>query len=151
MAFSYINLEHSKFGNFPFKDQKKEYKEPTFQDLMYHIIRCGLIHGSKYNIKFHKIDEIIIEKNILIFPARLIWALLGIIVFCSSNKDEQTADGYYLLIFDQHFTINGWWGMEEFVYLRFQDRITNSPRITLNIPHNHFHSQSQSSEDKKAT
>jgi hypothetical protein len=70
------------------------------------------------------------------------------VVFCNSNKNELTADGYYLSIYDQKFTINAWWGLEEFIRSRFNDKISNKPLI-LNIPYKHFHGSPEDNVSNK--
>jgi hypothetical protein len=113
MSFPGINLEESKFGNFSFKDSRgKDHSEPTFQEIMYHIVRCSLVHGDipDQPIKLHHEDTIFLGKDTLILPIRLIWGLLGIIVFCKANQGEFTAYSYFLSIGKQIFTINAWWG-----------------------------------------
>lgn len=110
MAFGGINLDESKFGNFPIEGNP----EPTFQDLVYHIIRCNLVHddGVPDNFEFVDSDTITFKKDHLVFPKKFIWALLAVVVFCPCNSDEKTADGYWLSIFDNHFIINDFWGQE---------------------------------------
>ena len=140
MSLPGINLDESKFGNFPFKDSgNKEYHEPNFQDLMYNVVRCGLIHGENSNLRFHQDNTIYLGKDILILPIRIVWGLLGIVVFCVDNKSEKTADGYFLSILEQRFTINGWWGMEEIIRMRYKERTENNPRMKLNIIKEHFY------------
>jgi len=110
MAFGGINLDESKFGNFPIDGNPK----PSFQDLIYHVVRCNLVHdeGVPDNFEFTDSDTIIMRKDHLVFPKKLIWALLAVIVFCPCNSHEKTADGYWLSIFENRFIINDFWGQE---------------------------------------
>ncbi len=134
MAFFGINLEESIFGNYPIEGNL----EPTFQDLIYHVIRCNLVHdeGIPNNFEFSDVDMITMRKDHLIFPKRLIWGLLAIVVFCPVNEDERTDDGYYLSIFQNQFHINDFWGMEDVAKHIHQKR--NPIRVSLVAPSGHI-------------
>lgn len=75
MAFGGLNLDETKFGNFPIDG----YPAPTFQDLIYHIVRCNLVHdeGIPDNFEFSDSDSISFSKDHLIFPKKLIWRTPG--------------------------------------------------------------------------
>lgn len=111
MAFFGINLDESKFGNYPIDGNP----EPSFQDLIYHVIRCNLVHaeGVPENFEFSDVDMITVNKDHLVFPKRLIWGLLAPVVFCPVNETELTEVGYYISIFQNRFHINDFWGKEE--------------------------------------
>lgn len=91
MAFHGVNSETSVFGNYPIKGNV----EPTFADLIYHVVRCSLVHdvGLPDNFSFTKQNLIIYEYKKLIFPEKLIWGLIAIVVFSPENKGEKTAAG----------------------------------------------------------
>lgn len=120
MAFGGINLDESKFGNFPIDGNP----EPTFQDLIYHVIRCNLVHdeGVPDSFEFTDSDTITLQKGHLVFPKKLIWGLLAVVVFCPCNSDEKTADGYWLSIFENHFVINDFWGQESVARIVYEKR-----------------------------
>ena len=120
MAFGGINLEESKFGNYPIDGNP----EPTFQDLIYHVIRCELVHaeGVPENFGFTDTDTITLQKDHLVFPKKLIWGLLAVVVFCPCNSDQRTAEGYWLSIFENRFVINDFWGQETVAKIVYEKR-----------------------------
>lgn len=134
MAFFGINLDESKFGNFPIDGNT----EPTFQDLIYHVIRCNLVHdeGIPLNFEFSDIDQITLKKDHLIFPKKLIWGLLAVVVFCPVNVNEVTDDGYYISIFENRFLINDFWGMEDVARQVHKKR--NPIRVGIIAPPGHI-------------
>jgi len=142
MSFSGINLEESTFGNFSFVDSHdKQHDNPSMQEILYHIVRCSLIHGDQSDqiFRFHQEDSIFLGKDILMLPYRVLWGLLGVVVFCKANKNETTADGYYLSIYNRQYDINMSWGIEELIHTQYLELIKNSPRVKLNILKEHFY------------
>jgi len=134
MAFGGINLEETKFGNFPIDGNP----DPTFQDLIYHVIRCNLVHdeGIPENFEFTDTDTITLKKDHLIFPKKLIWGLLAVVVFCPCNADQRTADGYWLSIFDNRFVINDFWGQESVTTIVYEQR--KPIRVAIICPPGHM-------------
>jgi hypothetical protein len=134
MAFNGINLDDSKFGNFPIDGNP----EPTFQDLIYHVIRCNLVHdeGVPANFEFTDSDTITLEKDRLCFPKRLIWGLIAVVVFCPCNSNEKTAEGYWVSIFDNRFVINDFWGQEFAARIVYEKR--KPIRVGIVCPQGHI-------------
>ncbi len=134
MAFFGINLDESKFGNFPIDGNP----ETTFQDLIYHVISCNLVHdeGIPLNFEFSDIDQITLKKDHLIFPKKLIWGLLAVVVFCPVNVNEITDDCYYISIFENRFLINDFWGMEDVARQVHKKR--NPIRVGIIAPPGHI-------------
>jgi hypothetical protein len=130
MAFGGINLGDSKFGNYPLPG----YPEPTLQELIYHAICCNLVHdeGVPETFEFSDADSINTRSGHLVFPNRLIWGPLSIVVFNPSNVNEKTADGYWLSIFENQFQINDFWGQEHVAKHVYEKR--NLIRVTLIVP-----------------
>jgi len=139
MSLGGINLDESKFGNYPVVTAYgKEITEPTFQDFLYHIVRCGLSYdeSSSANFSFIEGNSIILSGNTIALPKKLIWGLLAVIVFCPINAMQRTSDGYWLSLFEHKFVINEAWGKEDLIRRIYDER--NLTSVILNIPHNHF-------------
>ncbi len=113
MAMGGINVNDSVFGNYPLL----KCKEPKIKDLIYHVIRCNIVHdeGLPNNFMFADGDQMVCEKGIMVLPKKLIWGLIGIVVFCNVNKTEKTEEGYWLGIFENKLVINDFWGEESIV------------------------------------
>lgn len=134
MAFQGINLDESKFGNYPIDG----IPEPTFQELIYHAIRCNLVHGDGVPETFGFSDGNIItmSKDHLIFPKNLIWGLLAVVVFCPANNTEKTSDGYWLSVFNSRFVIDDFWGQEQVMRVIYDKR--NLIRVAIIVPTGHM-------------
>jgi len=130
MALGGIDLEKSVFGNYPLPDNP----EPSFADLMYHVVRCGLVHeeGLPDNFAFVNNDRLVMAEDHIELPTKVIWALLGIVVFCPANSGQKTGDGYWLSIFDKKFVINESWGREDLARAVYEER--KPIRVALNWP-----------------
>lgn len=110
-----INLETTRFSNISLK--KKE--APDFAEFIYEIFRCCNAHGVSVPERFsvlptngtHNSDWLLGPEE-LHMPDRVIWVLLGVVVFSKVNSDKKIKDGYYLSLGGERFTINEWWGRE---------------------------------------
>lgn len=83
------------------------------EDIIYHAIRCGLIHSTGIDQKIHWDENMIIgsdDKGNLILSNKLIWGLLGAIIFCPANQDESIQEDYWISIDDFKFFIQEVWG-----------------------------------------
>ncbi len=138
MSFPVLNLDKSTFSGFKFKDVNgKEYNKPAFQDIVYYIIRCNLIHGknniASKQLRFQQEDSIHCTKDMLILPIRMLWGLLGVIAFCTSNIDECTTDGYYLSINECIYPINISWGIQDLIQKQFSDKISSFTKEIIDV------------------
>jgi hypothetical protein len=133
MAFGGINLETSTFGNFPIQGNP----EPTFQDLIYHVIRCNLVHdeGIPLNLEFADSSTITYTKDHLVLPKKLLWGLLAIVVFCPANANEKTDGGHWLSIFENRFVIDDFWGQEIVARIVYEKH--NPIRVGIIVPPGH--------------
>ena len=100
---------------------------PDAADVIYAIHRCCHNHGEALPDGFELIRDGIGKEDgnsVLIdfasgtvnFSERLIFALLGIVVYAPINAHQKNPklDGYYLSFNSQEYLINEWWGrMEE--------------------------------------
>ncbi len=65
----------------------------TFEEIMYHIVRCGIAHEAKFpgNIEFRKGRRLIVNveaENHLVLPKELIMGMMLAVVSAPENKDE---------------------------------------------------------------
>lgn len=115
MVFEGLDLENCKFGNFPIEDGDKLIKQPSIADIVYHIIRCGLMHGDGVpeNIQFTEDKSTHLDKNILRIPKNLIWGLIAIVTFSKCNQNETIDKRFWLEIAGNRLCINDSFGQEE--------------------------------------
>ncbi|MEJ1296898.1 MAG: hypothetical protein RPU34_07195 [Candidatus Sedimenticola sp. (ex Thyasira tokunagai)] len=132
MSIGGINLDETVFENFPITEAvKKPIEKPKFYDLMYHVVRCGLIHSDSLEkgFSFHKENTILLADREITFPASVVWGLLAIVVFCPENREEETAPGYWIGFHENRLVINDFWGNEDIArHLAGRYPI---PRVTL--------------------
>ncbi|EIZ1412020.1 hypothetical protein MOV01_004366 [Vibrio vulnificus] len=131
MSLRGINLDETTFDNFPIKIFNKIEGKPRFCDLIYHVVRCGLVHSDtlEKGFSFHDRDAIEIADKELVLPSSILWGLLGVVVFCPANVNEETDDRYYISIFGNRFVINDFWGQE--AVARHVASRHKGPRVTL--------------------
>ena len=134
MSFFGINIEESIFGNYPIEGNN----EPTLMDLIYHVLRCSIVHdeGIPSNFLFGDSDHIQLWNGKIVFPKKMIWGLLAIIIFCPCNKNEQIHPDYWLKIFEHKFIINNYWGNESAARAIYDS--LEPIRVILKIPYGHF-------------
>lgn len=88
--------------------------------LVYKVFRCSLGHGDALpsGYQFTKavggaVSELLIGQGVLHLPDRLPFALLAAAVMAPANRDDSTADGYFLSLGEERFIVNDWWGRED--------------------------------------
>lgn len=134
MAFQGINLDDSRFGNFPIDG----ISEPSFQDLIYHTVRCNLVHGDGVpeNFEFSDGNIFSMRKDHLILPKNLIWGLLAVVVFCPANSNQESSSGYWLGVFNNQFVIDDFWGQEQVIKRIYENR--KLTRVAIIVPSGHM-------------
>lgn len=116
MSLGGINIEESTFENFPITEgMRQPILKPTFSDLMYHVVRCGLVHSDSLSegFSFHKSGNIILAEKKITFPETVVWAILSITIFCPVNKNETTAPDYWIGFHKNQLVINDFWRNED--------------------------------------
>ena len=102
----------------------------SIQDIIYHVIRCGLYHEAKMpdDIKFSSEQKIKVGNNNLILPASLIYGFIVAVMISPANKNEDTSKDEILNLYNFPIPINKLWGRrEEFLWLK--DLISEAIRI----------------------
>jgi hypothetical protein len=88
----------------------------TVEDIIYHAIRCGLVHsdGVDPKIKWNNIISLGTDENgYLLLSSNLIWGLIGSIIFSDVNSGERIGDTYWIKIADFKYFINDAWGKSD--------------------------------------
>lgn len=82
------------------------------EDIIYHIIRCGLIHQCEIDKQIDFTDETFIGdfQGKFRMPANVVYGLLMAVVLDESNKDESLDKTYYIKINDRNYDLNTLWG-----------------------------------------
>lgn len=91
------------------------------EDIVYHLVRCGLYHSASLPDGLHITDNRIgsdKEGNILI-PKTIITGLIVAVVASPANKNECIKSNHYLSFEDKKYFLNDLWGERE--------KIMNSP------------------------
>ncbi|MGE0670647.1 MAG: hypothetical protein AB7H48_04270 [Parachlamydiales bacterium] len=115
-----VNLLQSSFSNLKVMDQGKIIANPNLFDIIYHIMRCHLVHNSGIpeNMEFNYDRDLIIAKEFISLPIGVIWGLLAIVVFSKINIEE-TSEGNAYFTYTQidsvseKWEVSTHWGKEE--------------------------------------
>ncbi|MCA9371553.1 hypothetical protein KC726_01510 [Candidatus Woesebacteria bacterium] len=115
---SYMGLPGIMAGTIRIKFDHKDVKPDAtgycgVEDIVYHIIRCGLIHATGLDERIIWSDNTIIgsdEKGNLTLCNKFIWGLVGAVIFCPENKNEKIDENYWIKIDDYKFFIQELWG-----------------------------------------
>jgi hypothetical protein len=116
LMFGGINLKET---NFPFVNNKGNIGV-KFEDIIYEKFRCNLAHGkelpsgyglnSKISEGIHQI-QIDIEKQFIIFPESVIYALALPCVLSPANFDQRIGNtNYYFKDPINQYVVDRWWG-----------------------------------------
>ncbi len=93
---------------------------PDLADLIYYAIRCPHAHGDDMPEAFSfttnpgdfgSVWEMGYEY--ISIPDRILYALLGIALFCYVNDDQRSTGNAYLTLGSDTFPIYQWWGQED--------------------------------------
>ena len=88
----------------------------TLEQIIYHVMRCGLIHGTGADSKIIwnpnvplAIDE---DENLNISPS-FIWGLALCVITCPANINEQVGDYCWISTATFKYLINDLWGKRD--------------------------------------
>jgi hypothetical protein len=128
MALNGLDLEKTTFHNFVIP----KVANPKFGDLIYHLIRCSLVHdtGLPGSVRFEPGNKVTLADNFISLPISVFWGLLSIVVFAKVNALEKSAGEYFLsytepdLTIEHKFLIREYWGKEDEIRLLYQKHVT---------------------------
>lgn len=85
------------------------------EDIIYHTIRCGLIHECEIEDLIEFTDETLIGDFNQKFkvPKELFWGLTLATILCKENKHEKSIDEVNINITGKNFSIDDLWGKEK--------------------------------------
>jgi hypothetical protein len=85
----------------------------TFEQIVYHVMRCGLIHGTGEDSKIvwnnHAFLAVDSNGNLNLSPA-FIWGLALSVIVCPVNADERVGDLCWISTATFKYLINDLWG-----------------------------------------
>ncbi len=131
-----INLTETKFSFIKLDDGKgKIISEPDLADIIYHIHRCSHAHSEGVPTHFQLLDANVGESHWsfdrenkgIRMPDKVIFALLGVSVFCKANANINSSGNHYLSWIDESknehkFLIKDNWGREYELREFFKDK-----------------------------
>ncbi|MYM36588.1 hypothetical protein GTP38_19855 [Duganella sp. FT94W] len=83
------------------------------EDIIYHVIRCSLVHSDEHANRIVWNDHIALGLNSegdLILHRSLVWGILAAIITNKSNAKEEIPSSYWLSIADFKMFISELWG-----------------------------------------
>jgi len=88
----------------------------TVQDIVYHVMRCGLVHSTGENSKIvwnNNVSMAINQKGILEISPSFIWGLALVVISCHVNKNERVNDVSWITTVSYKYLINDLWGKRD--------------------------------------
>ena len=87
----------------------------TIQDILYHIVRCGLVHSAELppTLKFVDENKFQVKNELLVLPSSLVYGLIAAVVVCPENTDQTILDDYGLNVRGFQIKLNDLWGKKQ--------------------------------------
>ena len=84
----------------------------TIQDILYHVVRCGLAHSAELpsTLKFVDENKCQAGNGLLVLPASLIYGFIAAVVVCPENTDQTIPERYRMNVRGFQITLNDLWG-----------------------------------------
>ena len=85
------------------------------QDILYHVVRCGLSHSAALPETLRFVDErkFQVEDDLLVLPSSLIYGFIVSVVVCPENSDQSLSDEYGLNVCGIQVMLNDLWGRRD--------------------------------------
>jgi len=85
------------------------------EDIIYHTIRCGLLHECDIDKNLRFVDETLIgeKDNFFNIPKFIIIGLLISVVLCKENNNEKLDNNISFYLKNNLITVNDLWGKED--------------------------------------
>ena len=127
-----IDLENTRFENVV----NKKGVAPDFAEIVYEIHRCSQMHGDDVPPEFEILpttgqygSDWELKKGSVKIPDRILYALLGSVVFSPVNMDIKSSGPHWLSWGRYRFVIKDWWGREQ----DLQPVFATEPRIRVKL------------------
>ncbi len=138
-------ITRTAFGNTAItKSLRLNYKHPklrpdkdglcSFEQIMYFVVRCGLVHAAEIpdTLSFSDNAIIAVSDGRLVLPARLIYGLIVAVVASPVNAGEQSQQHYGINVDGESIGLREFWGcredVEALVFGARNERIANQYR-----------------------
>ncbi len=104
---------------FPIQASKGSKKTRTLEEVLYHLVRCSLLHEGELpnEVEITSKNEIgmTIDGKVLL-PVNMIWAMILAVIGSDVNRLERLPPGYTASIEDVAIDLNDFWGNSERIY-----------------------------------
>lgn len=87
----------------------------SFEDVVYSVLRCSLLHEGEMPEKVNFINEsyIAMKDGKMQFPIALIGSLLFTVIASPSNKGQRVSENSHFMFGEVKSFVNDMWGSEE--------------------------------------
>lgn len=87
----------------------------SFEDIVYSVLRCSLLHEGEMpkKVKFINENYIAMRDGKMQFPIALIGSLLFAVIASPSNKNQRVSPNSYFMFGEVKAHVNNMWGSEE--------------------------------------
>ena len=104
---------------FPFEGSKGFKTARTLEEVLYHLVRCSLLHEGELpnEVQITPKNEIgmTIDGKVLL-PVNMIWAMILAVIGSHVNVTEKLPPGYTASIEDVKIDLNEFWGNSDRIY-----------------------------------
>lgn len=124
------------FGGVVVEDIKIPFQHPeikgddqgycTLEDVIYHVMRCGLLHGTGENDGLVWTKEVILachEGKLNISPT-FIWGMMLAVITCPCNQQEHVNDTSWISMASFKYLVNDLWGKKESVRMMIKSQFS---------------------------
>ena len=88
----------------------------TFDELLYHVVRCGLLHSGSIDQFVVLSDSVLLgydEHRVVVYRS-IVWGLLFSVVLAPCNSQQKLPNEYWLGVDGNRWTVMDLWGRREF-------------------------------------
>jgi len=117
VMWSLTNGTPTNCKNFKFEFSNNDYPKgmTNFEDIIYNVLRCSLLHEGEMPDKVTFINEsyIAMKDGKMLFPMALIISLLFAVIASPTNKNQRVSNNTHFIFGEIKAYVNDMWGSEE--------------------------------------
>jgi hypothetical protein len=104
---------------FPIQASNGSVKNKTLEEVLYHLVRCSLLHEGELPNEIEITSKPQIGMTIdgkVLLSIKIIWAMILAVIGSHVNKSERLPPGYTASIENETIDLNDFWGDRDRIY-----------------------------------